>query len=114
MDKPWLDKRIAAIATQVMGFTWDDDYGGWRTHYPQGPTWEIAGWNPLEHIDHAWQVVAKMRDSEDEGEFADQLRWNACPFGDEAGSEIVIYLMRHLSPESICKAAINAKNIDPD
>jgi hypothetical protein len=63
-------------------------------------------------ITDAWRVVEKMRHSEDEGEFADQLRYDACPLGDEKGSEIIIYLMRHLSPKNICVAALLAKGID--
>lgn len=56
MDKPWLDPTVSALATKVMGWTWDPDEGAWSSD----TGYVIAGWNPPESIEHAFQVVAKL------------------------------------------------------
>jgi hypothetical protein len=56
MDKPWLDEGVSTLATKVMGWVWDEQEGTWNDNgrYP------VAGWNPFESIEDAFEVVAKL------------------------------------------------------
>lgn len=56
MHEPWKNDEVVMLATKVMGWFWDEREGTWNDNgrYP------VAGWNPFEFIDDAFEVVAKL------------------------------------------------------
>lgn len=57
-EHPFRDERVITLATKVMGWVWDNDEGAWSAEERGG--YVVAGWNPIEDIADAFEVVKKL------------------------------------------------------
>lgn len=105
------EQIIDLLAAKVMGWTLSDHGNYWNG--PGAPSyreqiWREA-WNPLQHIQHAWMVVEKLRkelccfklDSDHD------FFWEACGIRDEDDEDhgkCISDWKIHVSHKSICRA----------